>query len=457
MSFQLSAAENPSKWRFTWETLAHIPTLRLILFNPKSKPANQCKNLEVSLNFEESVLLVGWIEDIEDRYDGPVNFSLRVPIPRVLIDHGSPVDFRVMEDHIEIKLVLLLRVDHPIVANFDFVLDLSEEGSCRENVSSDRLQPLSMDTDLKSLSCREGVHFYCKSCSMKLTRRPLRSFVEMPSVNWREVADNWFGACCCSFGGISEQLVTKYANSFICAVGTCLLDATSVIVCKDDLVGFIFPDCDGSKKRDFKPDLVGECDLTEVMLDSGSNNDTRAICCGNQSERMFENFEKLSCMPHKKENFDATEECEGTDKANNGDTSFCTSPAASDFCGIVAPAHGLSAKYQCHYCVDMTSYVPNQDHEDCSHGVSGTASKDQGSSKCIELLTNQKSLLNGSLGNVFMVRSSNLSKDVQWIEFMCAQCSSPLGAYPCISDSNAPLDGGVRLFKCCWFAYWWVR
>ncbi|KAL1074155.1 hypothetical protein V6Z11_D11G270200 [Gossypium hirsutum] len=35
-----------------------------------------------------------------------------------------------------------------------------------------------------------------------------RNFVEMPSSDWREVADNWFGGCCCSFGGISEKLVT---------------------------------------------------------------------------------------------------------------------------------------------------------------------------------------------------------------------------------------------------------
>ncbi|KAF8406473.1 hypothetical protein HHK36_008561 [Tetracentron sinense] len=477
------APENLCKWRFTWETVVHIPTLRLFLFNPNIKPANKCRNLNASLISEESSLLVGWIEDSVQPHDAPVDFSLRVPVPRVLVDHGSPVDFRLMEDHIEVKLVLLLPVDHPILSNFDSEFDLSE------NMCSDRFTPLSMDTvepfeildcdifcsvnvswpsimvkfrnlshvatwfprmknlDLKSLSSREGVQFYCKSCSTKLTKRPLRSFVEMPSVNWREAADNWFGACCCSFGGISEKLVTKYANSYICAEGTCLLDATSVIVCKDDLVGCIFPDCDVISKLDSEPDLVGEDDLTEVMPDSGSN-DTRAICCQNQSGRMFDIYENLSCMPQKKEIFAANLDCEVPKKEIEVDPLFCTSPAVSGFSGDVAPAYGLSAKDHSHCYDDMGSYVLNHDYEGCSHGVFETSSKDQESTKCIDLLTNQKSLLNGSLGNAFMVRTSNLSKDVKWIEFMCAQCSSPLGAYPCISDGYAPLDGGVRLFKC---------
>jgi len=36
--------------------------------------------------------------------------------------------------------------------------------------------------------------------------------VEIPSVNWREATDNWFGNCFCSFGGVSEKLVNGYAN-----------------------------------------------------------------------------------------------------------------------------------------------------------------------------------------------------------------------------------------------------
>lgn len=38
--------------------------------------------------------------------------------------------------------------------------------------------------------------------------------MDLPSVNWTDVADNWFGTCCCSFGGISEKLVTRYVKSY---------------------------------------------------------------------------------------------------------------------------------------------------------------------------------------------------------------------------------------------------
>ncbi|TYI76670.1 hypothetical protein E1A91_D06G092500v1 [Gossypium mustelinum] len=43
------------------------------------------------------------------------------------------------------------------------------------------------------------------------------------AIDWREVADNWFGGCCCSFGGISEKLVTRFANSYRCAKDMLLL------------------------------------------------------------------------------------------------------------------------------------------------------------------------------------------------------------------------------------------
>lgn len=135
----------PRKWRFTWETLAHIPTLRLFLFNPDHRPSIQCRNLKSSLNFELSLLSVSWIED--ESIDLSVEFELRVPIPRVLIDPSSPVDARALEDHIEVKLVLLLPVDHPLVtADFESVLDVNGEGVGGGKGASNRLMPLSLDS-----------------------------------------------------------------------------------------------------------------------------------------------------------------------------------------------------------------------------------------------------------------------------------------------------------------------
>lgn len=121
MSSELGSG-NPRKWRFSWEAQSHIPTLRLFLFDQGTKPSRQCKNLEVHLNFERSLLLVSWFED-------ETKITFRVPVPRVLVDIESPIGFRAMEDHIEVKLVLLLPVDHHIVSNIDSILNMSEYSS----------------------------------------------------------------------------------------------------------------------------------------------------------------------------------------------------------------------------------------------------------------------------------------------------------------------------------------
>lgn len=357
MSSELGSSENPRKWRYTWEAQSHIPTLRLFLFNTFTNPKKRCKNLKIVLNLEESLVLVSWFEDTE--------VTLRVPIPRVLVDVETPLCFRTLDDHVEVKLVLLLPVDHPIFSELDFALNLSEDEL--DNISLDVSHPLSMDSDVKILSSMGGVHFYCRSCSTKLTKSPISHFVEMPSANWREAADNWFGSCCCSFGGASEKLVTRYMNSYSCADGTCLLNNTSIILSKDDLVQCKFPDRDGSQNSKFETAIDGTNGLVKTTRDD----------------------------------FDGKE-----------------------------------------------SRVLNRDNVDCcSHDVSVTCSNGQELTTTIELSDNQKSLLNGFLGDLFMVRSSYLSKDVEWIEFVCPGCSSLLGAYPC-GNGHSPLDGGVRLFKC---------
>ena len=90
----------------------------------------------------------------------------------------------------------------------------------------------------------------------------------MPSVNWREAADNWFGTCCCSFGGVSEKLVAKYAYLYTCSPGVCLLDGTSVVLCKDDFVGYKFPD--QVESQDHKSLQLSEDNgLRKDVLDNG--------------------------------------------------------------------------------------------------------------------------------------------------------------------------------------------
>ncbi|KAE8709927.1 putative Basic leucine-zipper 44 [Hibiscus syriacus] len=76
--------------------------------------------------------------------------------------------------------------------------------------------------------------------------------------------------------------------------------------------------------------------------------------------------------------------------------------------------------------------------------VPETCPVEQNTSK---LLANQKLFLNGFLGNVFMAKSCNLSMDIDWVELVCPNCLSLLGACP-FDNGAAPIDGAVRLFKC---------
>ncbi|KAI3726524.1 hypothetical protein L1987_66322 [Smallanthus sonchifolius] len=330
----LPATKNPKKWRFTWESNSHVPIIRLYLFNPNIKPSSQCVDLKVSILFDKSLLQVTWLE--KNQLVSPeTSASLWVPIPRVLIDVESPISFRALDDHIEVKLLLVLPVDHPIVSNFDF-----ETGALED----DEFQPLQLDSDLKKLA----------SCG--------RNFKEMPSVNWREAADNWFGTCCCSFGGASEKLVAQYANSYTSTPGVCLLDATSVVLCKDDFVGYKFP-------NQIEHEL-------HKSLEVSRTNSLKKVVSNNQSTN-------ASTVDHNSQN-----EC-------------------------------------CHLHID----------EDQTHSTS-------------ELLANKASLLNGLLGNSFMVASPYLSKDIKWSEILCPHCSCLLGAYP-HDNIDGPLnDYGVHLFKC---------
>lgn len=128
-----AAAAESSCWQFTWEAQSHASILRLLLFNPNTKPSVQCRDLKVSFHPQKSLLTVSFCEG-----EGKIETSVRVPVPRVLIDPDSPLHFRAFDDHIDVKLVLLLPVNHPLVSKFDSLLSAEE--------SSDEIRPLSVDS-----------------------------------------------------------------------------------------------------------------------------------------------------------------------------------------------------------------------------------------------------------------------------------------------------------------------
>lgn len=259
----------------------------------------------------------------------------------------------------------------------------------------------------------------------------------MPSVNWREVADNWFGACCCSFGGISEKLVIKYANSYTCAPGICLLSSTSITLCKDDIVEYNFSEWVEQQTCNSKLDKSEENGISKSTINSDICEERSSIC--SDACKMTYNTDQSSSIGHSEnENLSVNFRYEVSEKNSNDVDSLHTS-ADSDVLKDVTIAPSFSSH--------MTSSAPVLGNEDCEHHFCETACKGQRDTTPMEILSNQKSFLNGFLEDVFMARSSNLSGDIDWFEFTCPQCMSLLGAYPSCKG-NTPVDGGVRLFKC---------
>ncbi|KAK4417418.1 hypothetical protein Salat_2567400 [Sesamum alatum] len=409
-----AAGGNSSWWRFTWEAQSHTSILRLLLFNPNMKPSAQCRDLKLSFLPEQSLLTVSFLDG-----DARIETSVRVPVPRVLVDSESPYQVRAFDDHIEVKLVLLLPVDHPLVSDFDLVLN-SEE-------NKDEFRPLSIDSDLKKLSSMKEVHFYCRNCSSKLTKG-LRCFEEMPSVNWRDVADNWFGNCCCTFGGVSEKLVAKYAKSYTCLPGLCLLNTTSVLLCENDLLGCQFSDV--RIRQNYESD---EQSLRDKCSTKDSQDEVctpiRDTSCGNHNEDVH----RIVNSPCAEINVAANVEYKTSANVVDGDSLSWAFPSLQ----IEESKALMNGNVQTGCC--QTEF--------CTADMLGTSPNVRMSGANGELLENQKVFLDGYLGNGFMVRSSGLSRDIRWVELLCPGCSCLIGAYPCFDD-NVPIDGGVRLFKC---------
>ncbi|KAL2333739.1 hypothetical protein Fmac_014952 [Flemingia macrophylla] len=441
-------------WRYTWEAQSHIATLRLMVFpNDKTlNPSIQCHDLTVRLHYSHSFLAL------------TASFlSLRVPLPAVLLDGDAPVTSRPLSDHIEVKLLLLLPVDHPVLSTID--------------ASPPPPDPLVAQCDVEKLSSAGEVEFFCRTCAFKLTKVPLRTFVEMPSVNWREVADNWFGACCCSFGGISEKMVMRYVSSYMCSPGMCLLSSTSLTLCKDDLVECDFHEGCGEQEWSCVVENPGDDGVGIGIRNCELDGERTSTCCDDGVVGKGGGEQECSSLAENGRDDGVGKgmrDCESNDERNltcSDDGVTCAFDNSSRFarpenekvsvnsrCEVVQNEHDhsdfsdsrpesdvpkdVSQTPSC--CAHMTSNIGNGYSE---HHLCGAAGKEMVPTETMKILGNQKSFLNGFLEDIFMARLSNLSKDIDWREFRCPQCTSLLGAYPCF-EGHTLVDGGVRLFKC---------
>lgn len=288
----------------------------------------------------------------------------------------------------------------------------------------------------------------------------------MPSVNWQEAADNWFGGCCCSFGGISEKLVSEYTNAYSCVEGTCLVDVASLIICKDDLEGYTFQQVsDGFSECSSKSHLVTSDGFTEFVKEVGGENSQEDTCeysevgaesashlvngpseckddhspCAlpSSADRGVESQEAL-CVSVEITNVDQNQpsDYQGASSMEfmNLDLSSCTGNIEKPY--PYSSADAFPSAGECHCFVDKTQDMPNKN------------SMVLCSKKNSMPMEGQACLRNGSLGGGFLIKTSGLSADVEWVEFSCKECSSPVGSFPSLKDTKVPVDGGIRLFKC---------
>uniref|UniRef100_A0A453N6K3 Uncharacterized protein n=1 Tax=Aegilops tauschii subsp. strangulata TaxID=200361 RepID=A0A453N6K3_AEGTS len=289
---------------------------------------------------------------------------------------------------------------------------------------------------MKSLSSGD-VHLYCKACSARLTKQPLRDVVEMPSLNWEDVADNWFGGCCTSFGGASEKLISHYINAYGRLQRTTLLDATSIIIEKDYL------ETDIVSRVDTSVPSVDFVALEEAMFNVTLESDHTAekIKLNNSEEEVC--HEKKIGSNHLRPPV-LLEEGPCIDTEKNGGTPW------TDQCGTIQLNNGgdVNSEKSTSDCfienIEQTSQEVDLNLVDpCSCCGDGGDSGKAG----LENQRDYKLTKSISLGSSFIVKEPNLVKDVNWVELLCSHCSSSLGSYPS-QYSDAPSDGRVRLFKC---------
>ncbi|KAG0531571.1 hypothetical protein BDA96_04G034000 [Sorghum bicolor] len=423
------------QWRYTWEALAHLPLLRLYLFPRPALSSPFPSDLRADLRLQGSLLHLSFSLP----GDGAA-VALRVPVPRVLVDPSAPVECRAAAagDHLELRLALVLPVDHPVVAAAFPPPAGAEPPAC-----------LALRDDLKSLSTGD-VHLYCKNCSSRLTKQPLRKIMEMPSVDWEDVADNWFGGCCTSFGGAGEKLVSQFISAYGRLEGTSLLDATAITVETDCLEVDLVSQVAGSAvSRDFVAlkeailDVSVEKDHTTVKIKMNNSEEQANITATHAQPPII--LEEGPSVCSNETNGVSPQTNESVTSQMGTDTDVYFEKSENDCC---VENMGKSKKEVDLSLVDLGHCCcVNRYSEKAEDNPSQMSLGNEKKQNMLEIKRDYKLTKTISLGSSFVVKASNLLNDFEWVELLCGRCSSPLGSYPS-QCSFVPADGRVRLFKC---------
>lgn len=209
-------------WRVAFEASASLKVLRVFLSRNETNPAERCRIANAQLlATRPPSLLCDWQTDLGQK------LSLHVALPLCLVDQSAPVSVLVRTDHLELKLKLL--------SVNETLLTLLKDNVAVKHLESNG--PLCLESDARLLASEEAVVVRCKSCSASLMRTPLRKFLELPSVDWQELSDNWYGGCCCEDKARSRSSVLRCGGSLIPPAGTCLVGPSFCVVDGSDALG----------------------------------------------------------------------------------------------------------------------------------------------------------------------------------------------------------------------------
>lgn len=277
-----------------------------------------------------------------------------------------------------------------------------------------------------------------------------RKIMEMPSVDWEDVADNWFGGCCTSFGGAGEKLVSQFISAYGRLEGTSLLDATAITVETDHLEADLVSQVACSAlSRDFVAikeailDVSVEKDHTTGKIKMNNSEEQAKITATHAQPPTI--LEEGPSVSSSETNAVSPQTNQLVTSQMETDTDVYFEKSENDLC---VENKGKSKKE-----VDLS--LGDLGHCCCVNGSNGKVEdnpsqmslENEKKQNMLEIKRDYKLTKTISLGSSFVVKASNLLNDFEWVELFCGRCSSPLGSYPS-QCSLVPADGRVRLFKC---------
>jgi hypothetical protein len=267
--------------------------------------------------------------------------------------------------------------------------------------------------------------------------------MEMPSVNWEDVADNWFGGCCTSFGGAGEKLVAQFINAYGRLEGTSLLDTTAVTIETDYLEADLVAQIACSASSDFS---AMEEAISDVSVGQGHASGKTKL--NNSEEQANITTTHAQAQPpfilEKGHSVSSRETNGATLRTDQSGT--CEMEIGID-ANLEKPKNDSCVEKMEESSKEVHLSLVDPCHDCCVNEYNGKAEDNQKKQTVLETKRDYKLTKTISLGSGFIVKASNLLNEFEWVELLCGRCLSPLGSYPS-QGSLVPADGRLRLFKC---------